>query len=196
MKSIHVIIGCCILFLLASCVSPINCRKQFTIYKNPNNNIISECGFLKDGVFVSLNGKNAFYLYNDGLVKSILRTERANQLFWVCPEKEIYKILPDDEYFKKEIWGHYQIINDTILIQTFGLSNDQLCRRSVYETKGVVLNDSTIEVFSYYSYWFESEFIKEPNIYRFYKTEQKPDSTLAWFNKKRWYKKNLHESRR
>ena len=187
MKSIHVIIGCSFLLLLASCVSPINCRKQFTIYKNPNNNVISEFSFLKDGVFVSLNGKNAFYLYNNDLVKSILRTERANQLFWVCPVKEIYKILPDDEYFKREIWGHYQIINDTILIQTFGLSNDQLCRRSVYETKGVLLNDSTIEVFSYYSYWFESEFINEPNIYRFYKTDLKPDSTLAWFNKKRWY---------
>jgi hypothetical protein len=44
--------------------------------------------------------------------------------------------------------------------------------------------------------WFEREFVTEPNTFRLYETEHKPDSTLAWFSKKRWYKKNLHESRR
>ncbi len=56
-----------------------------------------------------------------------------------------------------------------MIIQSFGLSNDQLCRRAVYETKGVILNDSTIEVFSQYSYWFDHELIKEPIIYRLFK---------------------------
>jgi len=119
-----------------------------------------------------------------------------NQAFWLYPETAIDTILANDDYFKREIWGHYQIIYDTIIIQSFGLANDQLCRRSVYETRGIILNDSTIKVFSDYSYWHNYELIKEPNIFRLYKTKHKPDSSIAWFNKKRWYKKNLHESRR
>ncbi|MBU1009267.1 MAG: hypothetical protein KKD74_03930 [Bacteroidetes bacterium] len=194
MKSIHVIIGCCILFLLASCVSPINCRKCFKIYREP----VVRCDSfdLYAGIFVSLNGKDALCFYNNGCSKTISSFPSNIISFWLNPEVEITNLLENDQYFRKELWGHFRIFNDTIVIQSFGLSNDQLCRRAVYETKGVILNDSTIKVFSDYSYWFDSELIKEPKIYRLYKTDHKPDSTLAWFNKKRWYKKNLHESRR
>ena len=182
--------------LMGSCVSPINCRKQFTVFKEPVYTTNSSRPLNIHGIFVSINDEGAFYLYNNGLSKTISSSVSLNQSFWLNPEIEIVKLLNDDNYFKKEVWGHYQIINDTIVIQTFGLANDQICRRSVYETKGIILNDTTIKVFSDYSYWFNNQFIKEPNIYRFYKTELKPDSTLAWFNKKWWYKRNLHESRK
>ncbi len=181
---------------MASCVSPFNCRKQFTLFHEPIIKSNSNRHLLNEGIFISIDGKDAFYIYNNGLSKSISSSKYLNHEFWKNPEIGIANLLTDDEYFKNEIWGHFQIIEDTIMIQSFGLANDQVCRRSVYEEKGIFLNDSTIKMFSSYSYWFEREFLKEPIIYHLYKTNQKPDSTLAWFNKKRWYKKNLHESRK
>lgn len=196
MKSIHVIIGCYILFLLASCVSPINCRKQFTVFMDPISVSSDKYKIRLDGIFVSVNGSDALCFYDNGLSKTISSFSFNIDSFWTNPNVDVSSLLKKDQYFRKELWGHFRISKDTLIIQSFGLSNDQLCRRAVYETKGVILDDSTIKVFSDYSYWFDSELIKEPNIYRLYKTDQKPDSTLAWFNKKRWYKKNLHKSRR
>jgi len=149
-----------------------------------------------DGIFVSVNQRGAFALYKDGKVKFVDSYLPIGNEFWLNPDKMISIVENQINIIGKEGTGHYKRVSDTIIIQTFGISNDQLCRRSVYETKGIIVNDSTIKVFSDYSYWFNSELIKEPNIYRLYKTDHKPDSTLAWFNKKRWYKKNLHESRR
>jgi len=196
MKTLFIIFICTVIGLSSSCVSPINCRKPFNLYKKPIIKSIVNNQAIYNGIFVSLNGEGALYLYENGLSKTISSSVYRNQMFWLNPKVEVVKLLEDDDYFKKEVWGHYQIFKDTIIIQTFGLANNQLCRRSIYETEGVILNDSTIKVFSDYSYWFDTEFIEEPNIYRLYKTEHKPDSTLAWFNKKRWYKKHLHESRR
>jgi len=196
MKTISVIFECCFLFLFVSCVSPINCRKQFTIFMDPISVSSDEYKIHIDGIFVSVNQRGTFALYKDGKAKFIDSNFPIGDEFWEYPERKISFIEKQISLIGKEGAGHYRILNDTIIIQSFGLSNDQLCRRSVYETKGIIMNDSTIKVFSDYSYWFDSELIKEPNIYRLYKTDQKPDSTLAWFNKKRWYKKNLHESRK
>lgn len=196
MKFIHVIIRCCILFQLASCVSPINCRKQFTVFMDSISVSSHKYQIRVDGIFVSVNQRGAFALYKDGKVKFVDSYLPIGNEFWLNPDKMISIVENQINIIGKEGTGHYKRVSDTIIIQTFGISNDQLCRRSVYETKGIIVNDSTIKVFSDYSYWFNSELIKEPNIYRLYKTDHKPDSTLAWFSKKRWYKKNLHESRR
>jgi len=196
MKTISVIFECCFLFLFVSCVSPINCRKQFTIFMYPISVSSDEYKIHIDEIFVSVNGSDAICFFDNGLSKTISSFASNINSFWLNPKVEASCLLEKDQYFRKELWGHFRITKDTLIIQSFGLSNDQLCRRSVYETKGIIMNDSTIKVFSDYSYWFDSELIKEPNIYRLYKTDQKPDSTLAWFNKKRWYKKNLHESRK
>ncbi len=194
MKPLFVLFICSILSLGTSCVSPINCRKYFNNYREPM--VRFDSFDIYSGIFVSLKGKDALCFYNNGYSKTISSFPSNIISFWLNPEVEITNLLENDQYFRKELWGHFRIYNDTIIIQSFGLSNDQLCRRAVYETRGIILNDSTIKVFSDYSYWFEHELIKEPIIYRLVKTNQKPDSTLAWFNKKRWYKKNLHESRR
>ncbi len=143
-----------------------------------------------------MNGGGALCFFDNGLAKYISSSVSANNSFWINPEVEIKNLLENDQYFKKELWGHFQIIDDTIIIQNFGISNDQLCRRSVYEKKGVIVNDSTIIILSNYSFWFDNDLIKEPDTYRLFKTDQKPDSTLAWFRKKRWYHKNIDESRR
>lgn len=184
-----------ILFLLPSCAGIYPCRKQFTIYKNTILQPQIKFPIKTNGVYVSTNQGGSFYLYDNGYAKTVSMFFPDSKLFWENPENQMTELHSEEDYFRKEVWGNYKFIDDTIIIQTFGL-NDQLCKRSVYETKGIILNDTTIKVFSDYSFWFDSELIKEPNIYRLYKTEHKPDSTLAWFNKKYWYIKNLHESRK
>lgn len=184
-----------ILFLLNACVGIYPCRKQFLLYKEAFEFSDTKLPINTNGVYISVSHEGSFYLYNNGYAKILFSNLPVSKSFWKNPSIEINELQSQEKYFRKEVWGNYIIKNDTIIIQTFGL-NDQLCKRSVYETKGVILNDSTIKVFSDYSYWFDSELIKVPNIYRLYKTDQKPDSTLAWFNKKWWYKKDLHESRK
>jgi hypothetical protein len=195
MKSFRILTIGAILFLLNACVGIYPCRKQFTLYKEAFYHTDAKLPIKTNGVYISISHEGSFYLYNNGYAKILFSNLPESKTFWKNPSIEINELQSQEKYFRKEVWGNYSINNDTIAIQTFGL-NDQLCKRSVYETKGVILNDSTIKVFSDYSYWFDTELIKEPNIYRLYKTDQKPDSTMAWFNKKRWYKKNLHESRR
>ena len=184
-----------ILFLLPSCTGIYPCRKQFTIYKDPFPQPRTKIPIKTNGVYVSTNQSGSFYLYDNGYTKTISSNSPNSNSFWDDPNNQMIELLSGEDYFRKEVWGNYKLIADTIIIQNFGL-NDQLCKRSVYETKGIILNDTTIMVFSHYSFWFDYELIKEPNIYRLYKTEHKPDSTMAWFNKKYWYKKNLHESRK
>ena len=184
-----------ILFLLNACVGIYPCRKQFSLYKEPFNPSNTKFPIKTNGVYISVNHEGSFYLYNNGYAKILFSNLPEGKSFWKNPSIEIIELQSQEKYFRKEVWGNYIINNDTIIIQTFGL-NDQLCKRSVYQRKGVILNDSTIKLYSSYSYWFEREFVTEPNTFRLYETEHKPDSTLAWFSKKRWYKKNLHESRR
>ena len=186
-----------VLLQIYSCINPINCRKHFTVYKEPIFESEINYPIRTDGVFISTNQKGAFALYKSGMAKFIGSNVPIDGNFWSYPEVNFYQIEEQIDFIEKEGAGHFQISNDTITIQTFSLANDQLCRRSVYETKGIILNDTTIRVFTDYSFWFDYELIKEQsNIYKLYKTEHKPDSTLAWFNKKWWYKRNLHESRK
>jgi len=184
-----------ILCLCSACAGIYPCRKHFNVYKDPFTESVAEIPLRTNGVYVSTNLSGSFFLFDNGYSKTVSSIEPDGNSFWKNPESEINDLQLILNSFEREVWGQYKISNDTIVIQTFGL-NDQMCRRSVYETIGVILNDSTIKVFSDYSYWFDAEFIEEPNIYRLYETEHKPDSTKAWFNNKRWYKRNLHESRR
>jgi len=167
MKALFILFICAFLSLSTSCVSPINCHKQFNIYREPFSSFDSID--IYSGIFVSLNWRDALCFFDNGLSKTISSFASNINSFWLNPKVEVTSLLENDQYFRKELWGHFRIIRDTMIIQSFGLSNDQLCRRAVYETKGVILNDSTIEVFSQYSYWFDHELIKEPIIYRLFK---------------------------
>jgi hypothetical protein len=184
-----------IVYLCSACAGIYPCRKQFNVYKDPILVSNTEIPIRTNGLYVSTNLSGSFFLFDNGYTKTVSSIGPNGMSFWENPESEIHDLQLILNSFEREVWGQYKICNDTIVIQTFGL-NDQMCRRSVYETRGVILNDSIIKVFSDYSYWFDYELIEEYNIYRLYKTEQKPDTSKAWFNNKWWYKRNLHESRR
>ena len=55
-----------------------------------------------------------------------------------------------------------------------------------------------IEIYSEYSYWWKDKHpvLYAPCVLNFYKTNAKPDSTIAWFINKKWYKNELNESRK
>jgi hypothetical protein len=148
-----------------------------------------------NGIYVSLNSRGSMIFYSDGSCKNNA-ADPEGDVFWDNPDSVFKCYYEDWDFLLKEVWGHYSIHKDSIKIQSFGHANDQLCKRSVYETVGEILNDSTLVIYSDYSYWFKSELLEEPNIYGFYPTTIKPDSTKAWFNNRRWFNKYLHESRK
>ena len=83
------------------------------------------------------------------------------------------------------------------------------------ELRGIIKNDTTIIISQHiYDYCrsirFTTRIIRDycinsgydnngikcyipPAEYKFYPTTFKPDSTKAWFKKKKWYKEGLHE---
>lgn len=184
---------------VASCNSPINCTKYFTIYKKPVVNNNEGKSLRTDGIYISKNGLASFFLYDNGKVK-IHRPffDTMPVSLWRNPQKILDKMQEDWEFKRKENWGDYTIQGNEIILQNFNLNNQEACKRSVFEEKGRILNDSTIEIYSDYSYWWKD---KQPILYipcvlNFYKTETKPDSTIAWFINKSWYKNGLNESRK
>lgn len=184
---------------LISCSSPINCTKYFNVYKAPVINNSEKILLRTNGIYISENGGASFFLYNNGKVKifspffDTLRTD-----LWKTPNKIISEMQNDWEYKQKERWGDYSIKGNEIVIQRFNRNNEELCKRSVFEEKGRILNDSTIEIYSEYSYWWKDKLptLYTPCILNFYKTDTKPDSTIAWFVNKKWYKNELNVDRK
>ncbi len=134
--------------------------------------------------------------YTNGIMKTIASNYPEGKDFWENPETGFDDLKAFWNYNSKETWGNYTINGDSIKMQKFGWNGMEFCSRSVYEMVGKILNDSTIILYSDYSFWFKYDLINKPNIFGFYPTNQKPDSTKAWFNNRRWYKKDLHESRK
>lgn len=166
-------------------------RKGFTVYKNPITGIQST-KIKTDGVFVSIDqqrGIRGFYLYRNGLY----HYEYFKNNFWDSPQKELNcrKFF----YVKSDDYGQYQILNDTIHIQDFYSNNNNFFRKNLINYKGLILNDSIIKIFSWYTK-DNDNFLDEPITYKFYKLSEKPDSTQAWFLNNKWYQKNVHESRK
>lgn len=181
------------------CTIPINCTKHFTAYKEPVINSNEKILLRTDGIYISDNGSASFFLYNNGKVKiyspffDTLRTE-----LWKTPQKIIAEMQDDWEFKQKERWGDYSIKGNEIIIQRFNRNNEEICKRTVFEEKGRILNDSTIEIYSEYSYWWRGKLpaLYTPCVLNFYKTDAKPDSTIAWFENKSWYKNELDGSRK
>ena len=97
---------------------------------------------------------------------------------------------------QKNIGVIITIQGDTIIIQVFNRHSQKFFKRWVHEFIGIIQNDTSFLLLSWYSYLTKNQFIEEPVPYSFYQTNIKPDSTKAWFNKKKWFKENLHESRK
>ena len=116
--------------------------------------------------------------------------------FWADPEKVLKEEVYNSWHFNdKEGWGVYNVEKDSIKFQSFNYHTQEPCKRWLFEDRGLILNDSTILIYSVYSFNGKLELIKEPNIYGFYPTTKKPDSTNAWLYKRKWYKENEHKSR-
>ena len=188
-----------ILIIFIRCNSPINCTKYFTAHKEAIMSSNQKLLLRTDGIYISKNGRAALFLFNNGKVKiyryffDTLRME-----LWVPPKKIIAEMQNDWEYKQKERWGDFFIKGNEIIIQRFNRNNEEICKRSVFEEKGRILNDSTIEIYSEYSYWWKDKHpvLYAPCVLNFYKTDAKPDSTIAWFINKKWYKNELNESRK
>ncbi|MBK8785200.1 MAG: hypothetical protein IPO01_04040 [Chitinophagaceae bacterium] len=199
MRNFFIIIVLVISVDLISCSSPVNCSKYFIAYKEPIINSNQKLSLRTDGIYISKNGRAALFLFNNGKVKvysPFFDTLRAE--LWVPPQKVIAEMQNAWEYKQKERWGDFFIKGNEIIIQRFNRNNEEVCKRSVFEEKGRILNDSTIEIYSEYSYWWKDKLpsLSAPCVLNFYKTNTKPDSTIAWFVNKSWYKNELNEKRK
>lgn len=174
-----------------------NCISHFSIYKEPKIDAENEISLQTHGMYISKNGKAAFFLYRNGKIKIHLPNfSSISREFWESP-KEVINSMENSLYFnEKEWWGDFAIKNDTIIVQNFNKHNQYICKRWVFEERGRIINDTTIEIYLDYSYFTNDTLSKTPCVLNFYPTTIKPDSTLAWFNNKKWYKKYLHESRK
>jgi len=182
-----------LIFGLFSCVVLPNLKKDFNTYRLPVVQDEKEIPIKIDGVYAPKKEKGIpFFFFENG---SIQWGAWVNN-FWQNPIKGMEDIRFYEVYSSKEDWGHYTIQFDTILIQVFNRNNQEIFKRWVFEFRGVIQNDTSFLLLSWYSYWGKDQLLDEPVQYSFYKTKIKPDSSKAWFNKKKWFKKNLHESRK
>jgi len=164
-----------------------NCKSGFELYKKPiklapkynfkiNNGFYSR---YKDTVSYS-SGR---FFFSNGKTKSS---------WFEWENKNMFK-----RFSWKENWADYSIIGDTIIIQGFNHHNQEVCRRWVIETKGVITSDSTFVILENYDYRFnEKQVFDSPIELYFVPLSEKPDSTVAWYIKKDWYKANVHRDRK
>lgn len=188
--------------LFDSCV---NSRKGFVIYQEKAH---------KNGTSkVSLNGifffrsvtENAplasFYLYQDGSIFLDINTWMINNessRFWLNPEEYLERVKKGP---LEDNVGHYQIINDRIHIQFFHRNDSYWVKRNTIDIYGLIRTDSTILLYQencnwcgdfFLKYENRSQIIYDPPIeYHFYQTKSKPDSTVMWFKKKKWYQRKV-----
>ena len=161
-----------------------SCTDGFEIYKNP---IIINPKFnlkLNNGYYTNANNFNSGrYIFSNGKSKSAgLGTTTDN-------------ILTD--FNNKENWADFIIINDTIIFQGFNHHNQERCRRWVLETKALITSDTTILLLSKFNYRFNTiEIFDPPILLTFFSSTIRPDSTVAWYQNKTWYKKHVHPSRK
>ena len=182
-----------IILCLTSCL--FNLTKDFYVYKLPVVEQEKEIPLKLDGVYLC-NQKHGsvFYLFADGSCKW------AGWGAYCCPltgePVPIENIEQGWPFSSRQAhWGHYAIIGDSIIIQDFTKNNQEIVNHWIIEFKGKILNDTTFELYTWYSYWGKDSLEFGTQIYNYYPTEIKPDSSDIWFNNKKWFKKGLHESR-
>lgn len=57
------------------------------------------------------------------------------------------------------------------------------------------MNDTTLVITSCIAYWFADTATTGRFVYRFYRTDFKPDYSKIWFEKKKWYLTGRDSSR-
>lgn len=180
---------------LVSCGILQNKKREFVTHKLPIFNEQKERNFNTNGVYIpenNIKGRSIFF-YKNGSVKLGNYIENNQKK---CDDM-ISEIHSYYNFFSDEGWGHYTIADDTIVIQAFNNWNlEFIYKRWIIELTGLIQDDSSFILISKYSYHGKDEFINEPIRYNLCTIDVKPDSTIAWFVNKKWFKKNLHESRK
>jgi len=186
-----------LVFLVScSCTFIFNDKSNFTLFKEPVIKNFDGIPLKTNGIYISEDGGAAFYLYKNGQVK-ILKPffRQESKEFWIDPLDIINSVKLNWEFDSKEYWGNFLINEDEIVLQNFN-RNNIFRERYLFEKRGRILNDSTIVISSNYIYNTGDSLLKTECLLKFYPTSIKPDSTNIWFVNKKWYRKNLHESRK
>lgn len=171
-----------------------NCHKQFTVYQLPVHDSTATSQLRSDGIYASEHTREVLCFQPNGLVKAYPLCI-PDTGFWTDPSLTISIIQSRYEPYKKEDWGAYTVLADTLKLQRFNYHQTEVCKRSVFDYRGVVLNDTTLVITSKIAYWFDDTATTGHFVYRFYPTDFKPDDSRIWFEKKRWYLRNRDPSR-
>jgi len=173
-----------------------NHKKQFDIYRHPVQNGKNVPGLRLDGIYVADSEQACFYLYQNGkimLPMSLFRFSAKRvppSASWMLLEAQRQAGYEPDEH-----WGEYELKDSTISIQYFNYNTQEICKRWVFELKGHVRNDSTIEIFYDHNTRSGNDDTSVHSTLHFRQLSVKPDSTRAWYNNKKWYMQMQDKSR-
>ncbi len=182
-------------FTLSSCwVLMPNCHSRFVVYQEPVYESAASAQIRSDGIYASEQTSEVLYFQPDGLAKAYPYCI-PDSGFWANPSQTISAIKSRYESYAKEDWGAYYVMGDSLRMQRFNYHQTEVCKRSVFDYRGVVLNDTTFVITSRIAYWFADTATTGRFVYRFYRTDFKPDDSKIWFEKKRWYLRGRDPSR-
>lgn len=186
-----------ILLLLLSSINACFVKKgDFYVYKYPVVDNLQTLPIRTDGFYApAIEKERILFLYNNGVVKEGPWVRE----FLLNKEKAI-EVINTDYYTQKgrEYFGCFKIYDSTIIIQTFNIHSQHsfIYRRWVFESKGIILSDTSFLLHSNINRLSKHEYYEEPVLFLFFPYENKPDSSNSWFNNKGWYRTYLHESRK
>ena len=120
-----------IITFFSSCIPAFllpNCRKGFDAYTQPITDGNSTSSLKTNGLYISDNGKAAFYLYKNGKVKIHKQHfSPIDKKFW----EKIDNVVSNRQSIlyanSKEWWGDYVIANNTITIQRLNRHYQEIC---------------------------------------------------------------------
>jgi hypothetical protein len=181
--------------LLNSCGIMLNCHRPFNIYKFPIAQHPHANRPRTDGIFVSTDSRDAYFFYANGRVMSYGFLHPIGD-FWSDPDSALATMRAHRNFNSREGWGDHSIRNDTIWVQAFNWNVQEPCTRAVFDDVGRVISDSIIVINVIFAHSRADTLFKGSKEFRFHPTALKPDSANVWFEKKLWYKKELHPSRR
>lgn len=181
--------------LLSSCwVLMPNCHRRFTVHEDPFGDGQPNDLPRLNGIYVSDESRSAFYFFPHGLVKEFSFSVPESG-YLSNPQETINRMEMTKRYPPSEDWGGYSIDGKELVIQRFNYHQTEICKRSIFEYHGVMVNDTTFIISSYNHYWFSDTATTCHFVYRFYPTDFKPDDSKIWFEKKRWYLRDRDPSR-
>jgi hypothetical protein len=171
-------------------------KRDFYVYKYPVVYNLQTMPLRTDGFYApAFEKERVLFLYDNGVVKKGPWVRD----FFLNKEKAI-EVINTDYYTQKgkEYFGSFKIYDSSIIIQAFNIHSQHypIYRRWVFESKGVILSDTSFLLHTKIDQLDKYEFYEVPVLFLFYPYENKPDSSNSWFNSKGWYRNQLHESRK